>query len=168
MTHSLASRLNTLFAPWEGQAPVAIVKDLISFKPTRHVVNTASGVRFFTCCAVDTLLIAHLLDEDVDIDTTPPDEILPLRISVRGKLAHTSSSAVIAIPAQHNNQEIWTTFCPYSNVFPDEDAHRRWAVSAPVATSSTSIREAFDITSVIADRLKNLANLNGEPEPPCC
>ena len=86
MKQSLQSdRLNVLFAPWEGQAPSAIVKDLISFKPTRHVVNTASGVRFFTCCAVDTLLIAHLLDEDVDIDTTPPEEILPLRISVRGK-----------------------------------------------------------------------------------
>ena len=31
MTEShLASRLNALFALWEGQAPVAIVKDLLS------------------------------------------------------------------------------------------------------------------------------------------
>ncbi len=39
----LASRLNALFALWEGQAPAAIVKDLLSFAPTRHVVSTASG-----------------------------------------------------------------------------------------------------------------------------
>ena len=130
MKQSLQSDvLISLFAPWEGQAPATIVKDLISFKPTRHVLNTASGVRFFTCCAVDTLLIVHLLDEDGDIDTTPPEEIQPLHISVRGAQAHVSSNAVIAIPVQHNDQEIWTTFCPYSNVFPDEDHTRPIALS---------------------------------------
>jgi hypothetical protein len=160
--------LNSLFAPWEGQAPAAIVKDLISFKPTRHVVSTATGVRVFTCCAVDTLLIAHLLDEDVDIETTPPGHAQAVRIDVHDHRLHASSNVVIAIPVQHNDQEIWTTFCPYSNVFPDEDAYRQWAVSAPVTTISTSIREAFDITSVIADRLKKLASVTGAPESPCC
>jgi hypothetical protein len=157
-----------LFAPWEGKSPTDIVKDLISFKPTRHVVNIASGVRFFLCCAVDTLLITHLLDEDGDIDTTPPEEIRPLRINVRGRQVHVSSSAVIAIPVQHNNRQIWTTFCPYSNVFRDEDAYHRWAASVPVATVSSSIRDAFEITAVVADRLKKLARVNGERESPCC
>ena len=169
MKQSLQSdRLNSLFAPWEGQAPAAIVKDLISFKPTRHVVSTASGVRLFTCCAVDTLLIAHLLDEDVDIETTAPGHTEVLHIDVQDRQLHASSNAVITIPVQHNDQEIRMTFCPYSNVFPDEDAYRQWAVSAPVATISTSIRDAFDITSAIADRLKKLASVNRKPESPCC
>ena len=77
-----ASRLNALFALWEGHAPAPIVKDLLSFAPTCHVISTASGMRFFTCCAVDTFLIAHLLDEDVDIKTTPPGHTEPLRINV--------------------------------------------------------------------------------------
>ncbi|SRR6266481_6236317 len=69
MTQShLASRLNALFALWEGHAPAPIVKDLLSFAPTCHVISTASGMRFFTCCAVDTFLIAHLLDVNL-IDT---------------------------------------------------------------------------------------------------
>ena len=104
MTEShLASRLNALFALWEGQAPVAIVKDLLSFSPTRHVFNTTSGSRFFACCAVDTLLIAHLLDEDVDIETTPPGNAEPLCINIHNKELRVSSSAVIAIPLQHDD-----------------------------------------------------------------
>ena len=112
MTEShLASRLNALFALWEGQAPVAIVKDLLSFSPTRHVINTTSGSRFFACCAVDTLLIAHLLDEDVDIETTPPGNAEPLCINIHNKELRVSSSAVIAIPLQHDDHQIRETFC---------------------------------------------------------
>ena len=169
MKQSLQSdRLNALFAPWEGQALAAIVKDLISFKPTRHVVNTASGVRFFTYCAVDTLLIAHYLDEDVDIDTTPPDQSQPVRITVRGKQLHVSRSAVIAIPVQYKDQAILETFCPYANIFPDEGAYSRWAASVPVATISAPIGDAFDITLAISNRLKGLAAVEKRPARRCC
>jgi alkylmercury lyase len=168
MTQSdLASRLNALFALWEGQAPAAIVKDLLSFAPTRHVISTASGIRFFTCCAVDTLLIAHLLDEDVDIETTPPGHAEPLRINVHDKELRVSRSAVIAIPVQHDDHQIRETFCPYANGFPDEDAYQQWAATAPVPTICGPIKDAFDITSVIADRLKNLAARVGQ-RASCC
>ena len=111
MTEShLASRLNALFALWEGQAPVAIVKDLLSFSPTRHLINTTSGSRFFACCAVDTLLIAHLLDEDVDIETTPPGNAEPLCINIHNKELRVSSSAVIAIPLQHDDPRLALSF----------------------------------------------------------
>jgi hypothetical protein len=44
MTDSiLRNRLNDLFANWEGQEPAVVIKDLVSFKPTRHVLNAASG-----------------------------------------------------------------------------------------------------------------------------
>jgi hypothetical protein len=166
MTQSdLATRLNALFALWEGRAPAAIVKDLLSFAPTRHVISTASGIRFFTCCAVDTLLIAHLLDEDVDIETTPPGHAEPLRIN--DKELRVSRSAVIAIPVQHDDHQIRETFCPYANGFPDEDAYQQWAATAPVPTISGPIKDAFDITSVIADRLKNLAARVGQ-RASCC
>jgi hypothetical protein len=123
MTEShLAGRQNALFAVWEGQTPVAIVKDLLSFSPTRHVINTTSGSRFFECCAVDTLLIAHLLDEDIAIETTPPGNTEPLCINVHNNELRVSSGAVIAIPLRHDPQQIRETFCPYANGFPNEDA----------------------------------------------
>jgi hypothetical protein len=169
MTEShLASRLNALFALWEGQAPVAIVKDLLSFSPTRHVINTTSGSRFFACCAVDTLLIAHLLDEDVDIETTPPGNAEPLCINIHNKELGVSSSAVIAIPLQHDDQQIRETFCPYANGFPDEDAYLQWAATAPVVTISAPIEDAFCVTSIIGDRLKDLAALHGQNSGDCC
>jgi hypothetical protein len=169
MTEShLASRLNVLFALWEGQAPVAIVKDLLSFSPTRHVINTTSGSRFFVCCAVDTLLIAHLLDEDVDIETTPPGSTDPLCINVHSKELQVSRSAVIAIPLQHDDHQIRETFCLYANAFPDEDAYLQWAATAPVVSISTPIEDAYRVTSVIGDRLRDLAALHGQNSGDCC
>ena len=78
MTEShLVSRLNALFTLWEGQSPVAIVKDLLSFSPTRHVITTSSESRFFACCAVDTLLIAHLLKmQNANVVRSPGDTIV--------------------------------------------------------------------------------------------
>ena len=49
------------------------------------------------------------------------------------------------------------TFCSYANGFPDEEAYLQWAATAPVPTVSCPIKDAFDITSAIADRLKDLA-----------
>ncbi len=140
---ALASRLNALFALWEGQAPVAIVKDLLSFSPTRHVINTTRGSRFFARCAVDTLLIAYLLDEDVDIETTPPGSTEPLCINVHNKELRVSRSAVIAIPIRHDDHQIRETFCPYAKGFPNEDACLQWAATAPVVTISAPIEDAF-------------------------
>jgi hypothetical protein len=48
------------------------------------------------------LLIAHLLDEDVDIETTPPGYAEPWRINVHNKELRVSRSVVIAIPVQHD------------------------------------------------------------------
>ena len=41
------------------------------------------------------------LDEDVDIETTPPGYAEPLRINVLNKEMRASRSVVIAIPVQH-------------------------------------------------------------------
>jgi hypothetical protein len=156
MTQSqLIDRLNALFVPREGQSRADILKDLVSFQPTRHVVNTAGGIRLFTYCAVDTLLIAHLLDENCDIETIPPGHTESVRIGVYHKRLRASITAVIAIPMQHDENEIRTTFCPFANIFPDEDTYHQWEVSAPIATSSTSIGDAFQATLIITDRLKN-------------
>src|SRR6202051_3589853 len=150
MTEShLVSRLNALFTLWEGQSPVAIVKDLLSFSPTRHVITTTSGSRFFACCAVDTLLIAHLLDEDVDIETTPPDSTEPLCVNIHNKELRVSRSAVIAIPLRHDDHQIRETFCPYANVFADADADLQWTATAAGVSISAAIKDAFCVTSAL-------------------
>jgi hypothetical protein len=68
----LSNRLNDLFANWEAQLPAIVVKDLVSFKPTCHVLNIASGVRVFVCCAVDTLLIVQ---QAIQRMSTRPNEL---------------------------------------------------------------------------------------------
>jgi Alkylmercury lyase len=109
-----------------------------------------------------------LLDEDVDIETTPPGHAEPLRLNVHHKELLVSRSAVIAIPVQHDDQQIRETFCPYANGFPDADAYLQWAATAPVPMVSGSIKDVFDITSAIADHLKNLAALHGQNSCGCC
>lgn len=153
MTHThLTDRLNDLFTPREGQAPEVILRDLVSFTPTAHVVQTQSGVRFFTYCALDTLLAAWLLDENVDIDTTPPGNSQPIRITVRYEQLYAPADAVIALPDVHDDAEVRhvhddaevrQTFCPYANAFPDWAAYEQWTTSAPVVTTALPVRDVF-------------------------
>jgi hypothetical protein len=66
------------------------------------VINTGQRnplfheLRLSTCYSSLTLL-----DEDVDIETTPPGYAEPLRINVHNKELRVSRSVVIAIPVQH-------------------------------------------------------------------
>ncbi|WP_156103638.1 organomercurial lyase [Deinococcus sp. YIM 77859] len=169
MTHThLTDRLNDLFTRREGQAPEVILRDLVSFNPTAHMVQTQSGVRFFTYCALDTLLAAWLLDENIDIDTTPPGNSQPIRITVRYEQLHAPADAVIALPDTPDAVEVRQTFCPYANAFPDRASYESWASTSPVETTALPVSEVFLIARDIVERLKYLHTLQELGSGGCC
>lgn len=53
-----------------------------STSPTSFVIRRADGRERFTCCAIDALGIAPMLEEDVDVTTVCHHCAIPLRFSV--------------------------------------------------------------------------------------
>lgn len=60
-----------------------MLRDFVMFTPTPHVIQTQNGVRIYTRCALDTLLVAWILDKNIDIETTPPGLTQVLRLTAR-------------------------------------------------------------------------------------
>ena len=162
--------LNNLFVSREGQPPDRMLRDFLSFTPTAHVVETQSGARFFTRCALDALLAAWILDENLEIETLPPGATSPLRLTIRHGQLHAPEGAVLTFPERPDTGtagEIHETFCPYVNVFPDEQAHQTWTSISPVPTTTIRLQDAFSVSQDLVDRLAYLSVLE-EHGGGCC
>lgn len=154
-----------------GQVPEAVLRDFIMFSPTPHVVQTHSGVRIYTRCALDTLLAAWVLGGDIDIETTPPGQTQPLRLMVRNGQLDAPLGAVLALPTPanlHTAQELYQSFCPYALVFPDDATYHAWSVTTPVLTTPVTLQDAFELARQLVERLTDLHTLHGEGGARCC
>jgi len=148
-----------------------MLRDFVMFTPTPHVIQTQNEIRIYTRCALDTFLAAWILDENIDIETTPPGQTQPLHLTVRNGQLQAPPEAVMALPTQAETQtsaDVHRSFCPYALVFSDEQSYQTWSVTAPVPTTSVTLQEAFQLAHNLTDRLTYLYTLNGEGAAQCC
>jgi len=162
--------LNALFASREGRTPDRILRDALSFTPTAHVVETQSGARFFTRCALYALLAAWILDEDLEIETMPPGQMRPLRLTVRHGQLHAPDGVVLVLPERADTgapDEIQGSFCLDANVFPDEQASESWTSVFLSPNTTVNLQDAFRALQELVDRLAYLSVLE-EHGGGCC
>lgn len=165
------THLRALLNCCEGQAPEAMLRDFVMFTPTPHVIQTRSGVRIYTRCALDTLLAAWILDENLEIETTPPGQTQPLQLTVRNGRLQAPTEAVMAFPTQAETQtsaDVHRSFCPYALVFSDEESYQAWSATTPVPTTAVTLQDAFQLARTLTDRLTSLHTLNGKGGASCC
>lgn len=170
-TTPVSPYLTTLLDCCEGRTPEAVLREFLLFTPSPHVVHTASGVRISTRCALDTLLAAWILNENIDIATTPPGEAQPLHLTVRDRHLQAPPDAVLAVPTQFDvrtAEGIHRSFCPYALVFPDAAAHRTWSAAAPVPTTPLSLQAAFQLADDLVGRLASHHTLAVQGGARCC
>jgi alkylmercury lyase len=119
---------------------------------TLHRVTTADETSYFRCF-YDGVVLAHLVDEPVEIQTeSPAGELIEMRVSPDGTLDVTPSDAVmsfgIAADMDTDGDEIDAVgelaefiMCPYVKAFPTRDAYAYWAAGVDGATVGLSLRD---------------------------
>ena len=170
-TSAVPAHLKTLLDCCEGQAPEAMLRDFVMFTPTPHVIQTQNGVRIYTRCALDTFLAAWILDENIDIETTPPSQTQPLQLAFRNGQLQAPTEALMALPTQPETQtsaDVHRSFCPYTLVFSGIESDQVWSATAPVPTTPVTLQNAFQLAHTLIDRLTHLQTLNGKAGVQCC
>lgn len=155
-TSDQLSLLNGILADLEGRSCDALIREMRSSTPTRHCVTIASGLSFHVHCTLDALLSPFLLDEDVEVESIPPTHSAsPLRFQiVRGRLTGAPEGLVVAIPLLRRGV-LQESFCPYSNLFPNQNAYLDWACSVDVPTQALPLSEALDLARNLAAQFKH-------------
>lgn len=170
-TSDRLSLLSGLLADLEGRSCDALIREMRSSTPTRHCVTIASGLSFHVHCTLDALLSPFLLDEDVEVESIPPTHSAsPLRFQiVRGRLTEAPEGLVVSIPLQRCQGVLQESFCPYSNLFPNQNAYLDWACSVDVPTQALPLSEALGLARDLAAQLKHLSFLHSNgPGGRCC
>ena len=119
-----------------------LLQEAVSFTPTRHRVSTASGSVFYTHCTLDTLLLPLVLNEDVHVETTPPNTARPIILDIQSGQVSGPEGTVISVPIRVDAGPVQQRFCPYSNAFVDREAYDAWAAQSPVSTQGLSLEDA--------------------------
>jgi alkylmercury lyase len=107
----------------------------VTLNPTPHQM-TIAGTRTWAWCALDTMILAIILDRPIDVASTAPGagEVVRLQARPGGVGAIHPADAAITWPARRANQVdlgstsgIWATFCHHSSFFGSHDAAEQWA-----------------------------------------
>ncbi|GGK38980.1 hypothetical protein GCM10008955_36040 [Deinococcus malanensis] len=168
---TLPAPLAALLNCCEGQSPEAMLRGFVMFTPTPHVIHTQAGVRIYTRCALDTLLAAWILDENIDIVTTPPGATQSLEFTVRNGQLHSPSDAVLALPTQPDTrsaEKVYRSFCPYALAFPNVEAYQAWSNTATVPTTPVTFQDAYRLSRDFIGHLAHLSTLDGHGGTRCC
>lgn len=94
--------------------------------PTRHRMELAEGTRF-TWCALDAVSIVPALRRSATVTSDVPDA--PETITIRfqdGQLVETPPHVVVLVPGEPPGPVV-ETWCPFSNLFPDNARAHSWA-----------------------------------------
>lgn len=114
---------------------------------TPHQATTAAETYYFRCF-YDGIMLAHLVDEPVEIRTeSPAGELIEMRASPNGAIDVTPSDAVMSFsvvtdvePSTDDDANptigeiAEMVMCPYVKAFPTRDAYAYWAAGSDGAT----------------------------------
>ncbi|MGH3712816.1 MAG: organomercurial lyase [Micromonosporaceae bacterium] len=107
----------------------------VTLNATPHQMTVGDTVTW-AWCALDTMILAIILDRPIDVASTAPGgtEVVRLQARPDGVGAIHPTGAVITWPARRANQVdlgstsgIWATFCHHSFFFGSRDAAGQWA-----------------------------------------
>ncbi|MFC3849935.1 organomercurial lyase [Corynebacterium hansenii] len=155
MTHPTPRDLHELLAEFSAADAMTVAHGLISLRPTAHLAELANGTRVHTWCALDTLIVAHLLETDVEVRSRTPIESAGdpiLNVAIRGGELVADPGFILSFPhvTDGEGHHFTEAFCPYANLFASMDAYRDWAAGQPRPTTPLTVAEADDIARAYA------------------
>ncbi|WP_254521851.1 organomercurial lyase [Natrinema caseinilyticum] len=103
------------------------------------------GERYYFRCFYDTVALAELTSEAVEIHTVSPEgAAIEARTTGDGELATTPTTAVVSFGTAVDEsrppttaptlEDAYEAICPTVRAFPTRRAYERWATKTPVAT----------------------------------
>jgi alkylmercury lyase len=147
-----------LIARWtERNSDGDIVGFGVTYSPTPHRM-TVGDAQMWAWCAMDTLIFAIVLDQQVAVESRSPGsgEIVRLRVDPHGILEAEPADAVVTFPARSNDQvdmssttAIWGTFCHHSFFFPSRAHAEQWAAGR-TDVEMLPLGEGFEIAEQLA------------------
>lgn len=113
----------------------------------------------FTWCALDTLLVARLLECDASIESVPPGCEAPLRFEITAGTVRASDQWILSFPdvLTESGDHFTDAFCPYANVFESFGSYREWAPRQPRGTAPLSLFDADRTATEWAARVRERA-----------
>jgi len=136
----------------------------LTLRETPHRFEV-DGQRFYTWCALDTLVIPALLGRSARIESPCHGTGMPVRVTV-GSAGVTSvdpETAVVSIVAPDEPDSIRDAFCNHVHFFASNEAAQSWLDQHPAGTVH-AVDEAFRLGQPIVEAL--LENITTDPS--CC
>ncbi len=109
----------------------------VTLNPTPHRM-TIGDTQVYAWCALDTLILAIILDRPIRVASQAPGAEQVVRLTARpdGVRDFEPAGAVVTWPARRADQVdigstsgIWATFCHHSFFFPSREQAARWAAN---------------------------------------
>ncbi len=127
----------------------------LSLKPTSHRFEV-SGQSLYTWCALDTLLLPHVLELPAQIESTCPisGRQVRLRVGPEGLEALEPSDALMSlvVPGARLKGNVRSDLCCHVHFFASEDAARTW-ISDHTGSTLLPVSEASELAQDITRRL---------------
>lgn len=129
----------------------------ITYNPTAHRM-TIDGAGMWAWCALDTLIFAHVLRQQITIESAAPGSNEFTRLEAGPEqVSHVEpAGAVVTWPIRGNDQvdmstttAIWGTFCHHSFFFPSREQAELWAAGRE-DIEILSLDEGFAIAQEVA------------------
>lgn len=145
-------------------------EDMLVSEKSRHRVRVGDE-EYNTYCVLDALVLPFLLDETVEISSTPPGggsavEIVagPDELEARPETTVVSFGVSLGIPEDRGALEatdpeqlqelIHAEGCPRINAFPDREAYQAWADEVEAVTVAVSLAQAYAMAKDAAPALQ--------------
>lgn len=112
-----------------------------------------NGRNFTTWCALDTLYLPQIIQQDVEIRSADPvsNKSIAVTLEMNGKLIAPKNAVIsIVVPkidqqGMESAEQIWSAFCSYSHYFESEENGRIWFEEKRVEPLFLSVAEGIEL-----------------------
>lgn len=139
-----------------------VISDLCHVTDESGHWAVVDGDRYDFLCFYDTVILAALVDEPVEIRTESPNgTVIEAVAAGTDELQVTPAEAVFSFGVAEavepptdgspSNADVYAAVCPYVRAFPNGVAYHRWAASVPAETVALPLDGATELAARLVE-----------------